>query len=81
MLNEALVKLTLGLPALRIWVFVVEVTDEFILGLDVLRAYNASVDLGHHLLQLGQEEVTLWRPGAQRNSARLSLAGVEMIPA
>jgi len=29
--------------ALRIWVFVVEVTDKFILGLDVLWIYNASV--------------------------------------
>ena len=32
-------------PVLRIWVFVAEVMDEFILGLDVLRAYDASVDL------------------------------------
>ena len=58
-LKEALVKLTLGRRALRIWVFVAEVTDEFILGLDVLRAYNASVDPGCNLLRLGQEEVML----------------------
>ena len=50
-LREALVELTLGQRALRIWVFVAEVTDEFILGLDVLRAYDASVDLGRHLLR------------------------------
>jgi predicted aspartyl protease len=74
-LKEALVELTLGQRALRIWVFVAEVTDEFILGLDVLRAYDASLDLGRHLLRLGQEEVTLWRPGAQHKSARLSLVG------
>jgi len=80
-LKEALVELTLGQRALRIWVFVVEVTDEFILGLDVLRAYDASVDLRRHLLRLGQEEVTLWRPGAQPKSARLSLVGDEVIPA
>ena len=43
-----------------VWVFVAEVTDDFILGLDV-RSYDASVDLGRHLLRLGQEEVTLWR--------------------
>jgi hypothetical protein len=80
-LKEALVELTLGLRTLRIWVFVAEITDEFILGLDVLRAYNASVDVGRHLLRLGQEEITLWRPGAQPNSSRLSLVGAEVIPA
>jgi hypothetical protein len=43
-LKEALGELTLGRSALMIWVFVAEITDEFILGLDVLRAYDASVD-------------------------------------
>jgi hypothetical protein len=52
-LKEALVELTLGRRAMRIWMFVAEVTDEFILGLDVLRAYDASVDLGSHFLRLG----------------------------
>jgi len=80
-LKEAFVELTLGRRALRIWVFVAEVTDQFILGLDVLRAYDASVDLGRHLLRLGQEEVTLWKPGAQPKSAMLSMAGDELIPA
>jgi hypothetical protein len=50
--KETLVELTLGRRALRIWVFVAEITDELILGLDVLRAYNASLDLGRHLLRL-----------------------------
>lgn len=40
--------------------FVSDIRDEFILGLDVLRAYDASVDLGRHLLLLGQKEVTLF---------------------
>jgi hypothetical protein len=43
--KETLVELSLGRRALRIWVFVAEITDEFILVLDVLRAYDASVDL------------------------------------
>ena len=80
-LKEALFELTLGRRALRIWVFVAEVTDEVILGLDVLRAYDASVDLGRHLLRLGREEVTLWRPGTQPKSARPSLVGDVVIPA
>jgi hypothetical protein len=54
--REALVELTLERRDLGIWVFIAEITDEFILGMDVLWAYNASVDLGHHLLCLGQEE-------------------------
>jgi hypothetical protein len=56
------VELTLGRRPLKMWVFVAEVTDEFIPGLDAPQAYNASENLGRHLLQLGQEEVMLWRP-------------------
>jgi len=78
-LKEAFIELTLGRRALRIWVFVVEVMDEFILRLDVLQAYDASMDLGH-LLRLGQE-VMLRKPGTQPKSARLSLTGDELIPA
>jgi hypothetical protein len=37
---------TLGWCPLKILVFVVSITNDFILGLDVLRAYGASVDLG-----------------------------------
>ena len=59
--------------------FVTEVTDVLILGLDVLRAYDASVDLGRNLLRLGQEGVSLWRPGAQPKSTRLCLVGDEVI--
>jgi hypothetical protein len=38
--------LTLGQRPLNISVFVADITDELILGLDVLRAYDASVDIG-----------------------------------
>lgn len=34
--------------------FVAEVTDELILGLDVLQAYDATVDLGRHVLRLSR---------------------------
>jgi hypothetical protein len=71
----------MGRLTLRILLFVTEITDEFILGLDVLRAYNVSVDVGHYLLRLGQEEVILWKPGVQTKSSRLSLVSDEMIPA
>jgi hypothetical protein len=58
-LKALLVELTLGRRVLSICLFIAEDTDEFILGLDVLRAYDASVDLGRHLLRLGKEELTL----------------------
>jgi hypothetical protein len=57
--KEKLVELNLERRAFRFWVYVAEIMDEFILALDVLRAYDASVDLRRHLIQLGQEKVTL----------------------
>ena len=47
---EALVKLTVGQRALRIWVFFTEITDEYNMELDVLQDYDASMDLEPHLL-------------------------------
>jgi hypothetical protein len=35
-------------------VFDTEVTEKLMLGLDVLQAYDASIDLGRHLLLLGK---------------------------
>jgi hypothetical protein len=55
--REALVELTLGQRALKIWVFVADITGEFTLSLDILQAYVATVDVGHHVLRLGQNEV------------------------
>jgi hypothetical protein len=56
------VQLTMGRRALTISVFVSEVRDDFNLGLDVLRAYDTSVNLELDLLRLGQEEVIMWNP-------------------
>jgi hypothetical protein len=55
--KEERVDLTLGQRTLRIWVFVADITDDFILGLDILRAYDAKVDMGRHVLRLGRNEV------------------------
>jgi hypothetical protein len=46
-----------------------------------LRAYDASVDLGRHLLWLCQVEVTLWRHDPSHSSCPLSLDDDEMNPA
>jgi hypothetical protein len=50
------VELTMGRRNVWSWVFVADITD-FILGLDILRAYDASVDIGRHVLRLGRDEV------------------------
>jgi hypothetical protein len=55
--KEAHVELTMGQCTLRSWVFVADIRDDFILGLDILRAHDASVDIGRHVLRLGQDEV------------------------
>jgi hypothetical protein len=64
-LKEVFVTLTLGRHPLKIWVFVADITNELILGLDILRAYGASVDLRHQTLCLEEEEVSLWSPEAR----------------
>jgi len=56
-MKEAHVELTLGQRTLSSWVFVADIADEFILGLDLLRACDASVDIGRRVLRLGQDEV------------------------
>jgi predicted aspartyl protease len=55
--KEARVELTIGRRTLRSWVFVADITDDFILGLDIVRAYDASVDIERRVLQLGRDEV------------------------
>jgi hypothetical protein len=57
-LKEVLLILTLGWPPLKIWVFIVNITNEF-LGLDILFSYDVAVDLGPGTLHLAEEEVLL----------------------
>jgi hypothetical protein len=54
-LNEAFVTLTMGLHPLKTWVFVANITDKFILELDVLCTRYASVDLKRLVLRLDKE--------------------------
>ncbi|XP_023702529.1 uncharacterized protein LOC111861847 [Cryptotermes secundus] len=63
------------------WVFVANITDELILGLDILRAYDASVDIGRQTLRLAEEEVSLWSPGAGPRPSNLVVAKDHVIPA
>ncbi|XP_023721756.1 uncharacterized protein LOC111872274, partial [Cryptotermes secundus] len=63
------------------WVFVANITDELILGLDILRAYDASVDNGRQTLRLAEEEVSLWSPGVGPCPSSLLVAKDHVIPA
>lgn len=58
-------ELPLGWGSLQVWMFVKRITDKFILGLDMLRSHDMALDLKNDMLQLDQEAITLWRPGAQ----------------
>jgi hypothetical protein len=49
-LKEVFLTLNLGRCPLQIQVFIKNITNKFILGLDILHAYNASVDLGRQML-------------------------------
>jgi hypothetical protein len=66
---------------LKIWVFVADITNELILGLGVLRAYDASVDIGRQTLRLAEEEISLWGPGAGSRPSNLVVAKDQVIPA
>jgi hypothetical protein len=55
-------------------VFVANITNEFLLGLDLLRTYDACVDQGRKTLCLAEEEVSLWNPGARPQPSSLVVA-------
>jgi hypothetical protein len=55
--KEAHVELTMGRRTLRSCVFVADIKDGFILGLDLLRSYDASMDIERCVLRLGRDEV------------------------
>jgi hypothetical protein len=79
-LKESFVTPTLGQLPLEIWVFVSHITDELILGLNILRAYDASMDLGHQMLRLGEEEVSLWSPHLDPQPSCLVVGDDQVIP-
>jgi hypothetical protein len=80
-LKEVFIALNLGWHPLKIWVFVADIANELILGLDVLRAYDASVDIGRQTLCLAEEEVSSCSPGAGPRPSSLVVAMAHVIPA
>jgi hypothetical protein len=79
--KEVLLTLNLGRRPLRMWVFAHNITNEFASGLDILRAYDASLGLGYQTFRLAKEEVSLWSPGARPRPSSLVVAKDQVIPA
>jgi hypothetical protein len=68
----------LGRQPLKIWVLVAE----FILGMDILHAHDASVDIGRKTQCLEEEEeLSLWNPGAGLRRSSLTVEENKVIPA
>jgi hypothetical protein len=80
-LKEVFLTLTLGWCPHKIWVFVAIVTNKFILGLDILHAYDASLNLGRQTLCLAEEEVSQWSPEVGHQPSSLVVARDQLIPA
>jgi hypothetical protein len=51
-----------GAAPIENWVFFTSITNEFILELDILCAYEATMDLGRQTLCLAEEAASLWSP-------------------
>jgi hypothetical protein len=80
-LRKVFLILNRGLRPLKIRVFVANIANEFILGLDILRVYDTSVDLRRQTLRLAEEEVSLWSLGAGPRPSSLAVARGQVIPA
>jgi hypothetical protein len=61
-------------------VFVANITNEFILGLAIPRAYDAPVDLGRQTQHLAGEEVLIWSHGTGPGPFSLVVANDHVIP-
>lgn len=58
--NKVFLTQVLSRRPLNIWIFIANITNVFTLELDILRTYDACVDLGCEGLHLEEEEVSLW---------------------
>jgi hypothetical protein len=61
------------------WVFFAEIRDEFTLGLDALRDHSMSLNLGHNVLQLGEEEVAVRHREAYPCSFSYATGNIEAV--
>jgi hypothetical protein len=75
-IRKIFLALNLGRRQLKIWVFVADITNEFILWLNILGAYESFVGLGRQMLRLAVEDVSQWSPGAGARYSTLVVATI-----
>jgi hypothetical protein len=80
-MKEVLVKLIMGRRPLIKWVCVANITEEFILGLDVMYAHDAIVDLRRRVLRMGDDEVPLWNPWVPPSSTPCTMGNSKVAAA
>jgi hypothetical protein len=80
-LRKVFLNLIMKRRPLKISAFVANITNKLILVLGILRAYDASVDLGRQSLRLAEEEVSLRSSGAGSRTSSLLVAKDQVIPA
>jgi hypothetical protein len=77
--HKVFLTMTLEWRPVKIRLFVVSTENEFILGLVILRAYNASTDPESQMLRLGEEGVPLSSPRAGPRPSSLVVANVHVL--
>jgi hypothetical protein len=70
--QEVFLTPTLVQRPVKISIFIAIITNELILGLEILRAYDAFVEIGRQTLRLAGEELSIWRPGFQAHNDQKS---------
>jgi hypothetical protein len=80
-LKEVFLALILGQQQLKLRVFITSITNELILGLDIMSTYNGSVDLGCQMLNLAEENLLLWSSLVGPRPFILVVASDQMVPA
>ncbi|XP_069674352.1 membrane-associated guanylate kinase, WW and PDZ domain-containing protein 1-like [Periplaneta americana] len=73
--REVFLDLTLGKRKLEMWVFVANITEDVVLGLDAMQLLDATVDVRRRILRLGRDEVFLMDAEDQPVAGELSLEG------
>jgi hypothetical protein len=73
------VDLILGHNWLQTLTIATKITGTFILVLDILRAYDMKTNLKHHMLRMGEEEVSLLCTGDRPRSFFLTMVSDEVI--
>jgi hypothetical protein len=80
-LKEVFMTLTLRRCPLKIWVFVGNITNGIIMGLDIMRAYDVCVDIWRQIQRLAKEELMPQNLGVRTHPPSLLLANDLVIPA